>query len=87
MAEQGRSRAGLSLGQSTVLRLSVVWTVWVWAVLIRNMITDHTHGIAFRAVHIGLAVVSIAFGVATWVIVRRARRRARPGDELRTAEG
>jgi hypothetical protein len=47
--------------------------VWVWAVLIRNMASDRTHGLGFRAVHIVLAVVSIAFAVATWMITRRGR--------------
>lgn len=60
-----------------VLRASAIWAVWVWAVLIRNMLTDHTHGWSFRAVHIGLAVVSIAFAIATWQIAATSRRAAR----------
>ena len=54
-----------------MLRLSAVWAVWVWVVLVRNMVTDHAHSFSFRAVHIMLAVVSIAFAVATWRIARR----------------
>lgn len=54
----------------------------MWVVLIRNMLTDHTHGWAFRAVHIGLAVVSIAFAVATWVIARRGRKLERARRHL-----
>jgi hypothetical protein len=60
-----------------VLRASAIWAVWVWAVLIRNMLIDHTHGWAFRAVHIGLAIVSLAFAVATWCIAGRASRAAK----------
>lgn len=58
---------------AVVLRISAIWAVWVWAVLIKNMISDHNNGLAFRLVHIGLAVISIAFAVATWLIVRRLR--------------
>ncbi len=64
----------MDLRSATILRASALWAVWVWAVLIKNMVTDHTHGIGFRLVHIGLAVISIAFAIVTWVIVRRQRR-------------
>jgi hypothetical protein len=65
----------------------------VWVVLIRNMITDSRDGWSFRLVHIGLAIVSLAFAVATWLITTKARRftrdveRGRRGapDPLRTA--
>ena len=53
------------------LRASALWSIWVWAVLVRNMWVDHVHTFAFRAVHIGLAVVSFAFAVATLVIAQR----------------
>jgi len=60
--------------QAIFLYVVVGWTVWVWAVLVRNMLLDHQHGVAFRAVHITLAVISIAFAAGTWRIVRRLRR-------------
>jgi hypothetical protein len=59
--------------QAIFFYVVVGWTVWVWAVLVRNMLLDHQHGVAFRAVHITLAVISIAFAVGTWRIVRRLR--------------
>ncbi|MGH9074521.1 MAG: hypothetical protein ACRDZQ_10455 [Acidimicrobiales bacterium] len=58
------------------LRASSLWAVWVWGVLVRNMVVDRTHPVGFRVVHIGLAVVSIAFAGATWAIAGRGRRRA-----------
>lgn len=62
---------------SLVLRLSAAWAVWVWAVLVRNMIEDRTHALSFRLVHIGLAVVSLGFAAATWRIAGAPRRAAR----------
>jgi len=64
----------MTLRAAVVLRASALWAVWVWAVLIRNMLTDHTATWAFRAVHISLAIISIAFAVATWMIARAGRR-------------
>ena len=51
-----------------ILRAISLWTVYVWAVLVRNMIFDKTNTRGFRAVHIGLASVSIAFAAITWRI-------------------
>ena len=65
------------LDTAIVLRASALWAVWVWAVLIRNMLTDHGATWGFRVVHIGLAIVSIAFALATWAIARTGRRRPR----------
>ncbi|MEI6700286.1 MAG: hypothetical protein WCL38_00830 [Actinomycetota bacterium] len=56
-----------------VLRLSAAWSVWVWAVLVRNMLVDHTHGWSFRVVHLALAAVSLGFAWATWRIAGRSR--------------
>jgi hypothetical protein len=80
-------RAGL------LLRVAVAWTVWVWAVLIGNMISDTKDGWSFRLVHIGLAIVSLAFAAVTWHLTTKARRftraveRERRGspDPMRTA--
>lgn len=54
-----------------VLRAFSLWSFFVWGVLIRNMLKDDTHGTGFRVVHITLAVISIAFAIATWVISTR----------------
>ncbi|MGH9103923.1 MAG: hypothetical protein ACRDYD_13225 [Acidimicrobiales bacterium] len=57
-----------------LLRASALWAVWVWGVLVRNMAVDRVHSLGFRAVHIGLAVVSLGFAVVTWQITRVASR-------------
>ena len=54
-----------------VLRVSAVWSIWVWAVLVKNMLNDHTHGLSFRVVHIILAVISVAFAVVTILIAQK----------------
>ena len=60
-----------------VLRVFAVWTVYVWGTRIWNTIGDPDHSFAFKAVHVTLALVSVALAVASWVVVSRARRRAR----------
>ncbi len=60
-----------------ILRTAAGWTVFVWATRIRNILGDDTHGTGFKAVHIVLAVVSVAFAVAIWGVASRGRRRAR----------
>jgi hypothetical protein len=65
-----------------LLRASVLWTAWVWIVLIRNMIISHDSW-SFRLIHIGLGVVSLAFAVVTWVITSNARRFTRAVERER----
>jgi len=60
-----------------ILRVSAVWAMWVWAVLVRNMLVDHNHALSFRVVHIVLAVISVAFAVATLVIAQKMARQLR----------
>ena len=67
----------MSSGEALVLRAFVVWTVYVWGTRIWNIVGDDTRSFGFKAVHVVLAVVSVAFAVAAWVIVARNRRRAR----------
>jgi hypothetical protein len=54
-----------------------VWTVWVWGTRIWNILGDDERSTGFKVVHTVLAVVSVAFAVAAWVIVRRVRAAAR----------
>ena len=68
-----------------VLRAFSLWSVFVWGVLIRNMLKDHTHGTGFRVVHIALAVVSIGFAVAAWMIAARSARAGRSARSARSA--
>jgi hypothetical protein len=63
-----------------VIRAFAVWTVYVWGTRIWNVIGDDGRGFAFKAVHVALAVVSVAFAVATWFVVARNRRASRVGS-------
>ena len=63
----------LSRRDSLVLRAFAVWTVWVWGTRIWNLVGDDERGTAFKVVHVVLALVSVAFAVATWAIVARRR--------------
>ena len=66
-----------------VLRVFAVWTVYVWGTRIWNTIGDPDHSFAFKAVHVTLALVSVALAVASWIVVSRARRRGRELEAVR----
>lgn len=68
------------MGRTTVwvLRIAALWTLWVWAVLVRNMAIDHVHSVGFKVVHLVLAAVSIAFALALLVIAQRLAPQHRP---------
>ena len=59
---------------ATVLRAFALWTLWVWATRIWNVMGDDDRSVGFKVVHALLAIVSVLFAVATWVIVRRERQ-------------
>jgi hypothetical protein len=56
-----------------LLRLSAAWSIYVWSVLIKNMIKDREHSVRFRLVHIGLGAISTSFAVLTWKIAAKPR--------------
>lgn len=66
-----------------ILRTAAVWTVYVWVTRLRNILSDHTpgHGFGFKAVHVVLAIISVAFAIAIWAVASRNRKRARDGVE------
>ncbi len=57
-----------------VLRVAAGWTVFVWGTFIRNILKDTTHSTGFKVVHITLAVVSLGFAAAIWMIAARNRK-------------
>ena len=75
----------LSRRDSVLLRAFALWTVWVWGTRIWNVIGDDGRGTAFKVVHMLLALVSVAFAVATWVVVSRRRRGVAAGPEAPAA--
>jgi hypothetical protein len=58
---------------ATFLYIFAGWTVFVWAVFIRNVAKDHTHGTGFKVVHITLAIISLGFAAGCFWVVSRAR--------------
>jgi hypothetical protein len=67
--------------EALVLRAFAVWTVYVWGTRIWNVIGDDNRGFGFKAVHVALAVISVAFAVVAWRIVSGVRHRERhPAD-------
>lgn len=64
----------MSKNHALVVRAFAVWTVFVWGNRIWNIVADDERDLAFKAVHVVLALVSVAFAVATWAIVSRSRR-------------
>ncbi|HZN14609.1 MAG TPA: hypothetical protein VFB78_10105 [Acidimicrobiales bacterium] len=65
----------MTRGEALIVRAFAVWTVWIWATRIGNVMGDDTRSTAFKVIHVLLAVVSVAFAVAAWLVVRRVRRR------------
>lgn len=66
-----------------IIRAFALWTVWVWGTRIGNVIGEQHRSWSFKAVHVVLAVISVALAVAAWVITTRARRRGRIGESAR----
>ncbi len=58
-----------------ILRLAALWTVFIWAVFVRNLLGDDTRPAGFKAVHLTLAVVSVGFAVAIWRVASRSVQR------------
>lgn len=62
----------MQLRHAIFLRAFAIWTVFVWATRIKNVF-DQDRGFGFVAVHVGLALVSVAFAAGTFAVVRRER--------------
>lgn len=67
----------MTRAQRYVLRAFSLWTVYVWGTRIWNTIGDDSRSFAFKAVHVALAVVSVALAVAAWVVVTQVQRKDR----------
>lgn len=59
-----------------IVRVFAAWTVFVWTTRIKNILQDADRDFAFKAVHVGLAAVSVALAVAAWRAVSRSRAHA-----------
>ncbi len=73
----------MSRRDALLVRAFAGWTIFIWATRILNIVqdSDPEHGFGFKAVHVGLAAVSVAFAVAALGVVGRSRRRAAVGAD------
>jgi hypothetical protein len=67
----------MSRRDTLILRGTSLWTFFIWGVFVRNLLGDDSRGAGFKAVHLTLAVVSVALAVAIWRVATRNGRRAR----------
>ena len=72
----------LSRSSKLVLRAFALWTVYVWGTRMWNIAQDGDTTTAFKVVHGVIALISVAFAVATWVIVARTGRAKEADREL-----
>jgi hypothetical protein len=71
----------MSRRAAITLIVAAFWTVWVWTTRIWNILRDAEHDAGFKAVHSVLAVVSIGFAVAIFVIGVKGLRHVGAGSE------
>ena len=70
-------RRPLSTRDRLWLRVTAIWTLFVWLVFTKNIVGDPKHSFGFKAVHVALAVVSIGLGAVVWAVASRGKARAR----------
>jgi hypothetical protein len=56
-----------------LLRAFCLWTIFVFAVLIKNMVFSSDEALSFRLVHSIIGGVSIALALACWPLAKRLR--------------
>lgn len=67
----------VSRRDAIILRAAAAWTLFIWVTRIRNILGDESRSAGFKAIHVALAVVSVAFAAAIWRVAARGRQRAR----------
>ena len=70
----------MQLRQAWVLRAFGIWTIYVWATRMWNILRDDERDGAFKAVHSVLALISVVFAIACLMIVRNIRSRRGVSD-------
>ena len=64
----------MSRRDALLLRVTCLWTFFVWAVFVKNQIGS-SRSTGFKVVHFSLAMVSITLAVGVWRVTTRSRRR------------
>jgi hypothetical protein len=77
-------RRVVPLRDAVILRAAAIWSVFTWVTFVRNIIADHTHHYsgAFKAIHGGVALVSVLFALGIWTVASTNRRR-HPDERVR----
>jgi hypothetical protein len=78
----------VSRRDAILLRVAAGWTLFIWVTRIRNILGDETRSTGFKAVHVALAVVSVAFAAAIWWVASKNRpsnRRQGARDQVDTS--
>lgn len=73
----------MSRRDALLLRAFAGWTIFIWTTRILNILrdSDPDHGFGFKAVHVVLATVSVAFAFAALGVVARSRNRVSAGSD------
>lgn len=73
----------MSRRDALLIRAFAGWTIFIWATRILNILRDNDpeHGFGFKAVHVVLAGISVAFAVAAIGVLGRTRHRAAVGSD------
>ncbi len=64
-----------------LLRAASLWTSFVWAVFVKNLLGDRGRAVGFKVVHVTLAVISVTFAVGMWRVASKAARGLRAREE------
>jgi hypothetical protein len=68
----------MTRGEANLIRVFSLWTLGVWLVRTRNIVADPERDFGFKAVHVVIAVVSVALAIGAWIVVMRNRTKGKP---------
>lgn len=71
----------MSRRDTLLLRITSVWTVLIWAVFVKNQLGNDETTAGFKAVHLTLAVVSVALAAVVWRVASRNAGSGRHEEE------
>lgn len=64
----------MSRRDAVLIRVTCLWTFFVWGVFVKNQLGDGSRSTGFKVVHFGLALISVGLAVGVWRVTTRARR-------------
>jgi hypothetical protein len=69
----------LTRGQAWLMVVAAGWTWYIWLTRVWNIVGEPAHSVSFKAVHSGLALVSVLLLTPIGVIGIRALRSGKAG--------